>query len=253
MISGSHTFLFDGGEFQPGAGLPLTDRGFRYGMSVFETVAIRSAAALLSGEHLARLEETAAAAKFRPPEGWLETTRALLEHPPIEEGVARIHLTAGDRDGGVARVALLFEEMPIPTDLSTARALTVEFTPALPFGKTGNYWPHFLARPATGEEPILCTPRNLLLGGAMANLFLVLDDALFTPRRPVRCGVVRDWIHAKEAGLTRDDLARARAAFLTNSRFGLCNLTAIDGRELPGDPLVATIWERYRREVLRAG
>src|SRR5882757_8865177 len=147
MISGSHTFLLDGDEFQPGVGLPLTDRGFRYGMSVFETVAIRSAAALLIGEHLARLEETAGAANFRPPERWLKTTRALLEHPPIGEGVVRIYITAGDGEGDSSRVALLFEGTSIPTDLSSARAVTVEFTPALPFGKTGNYWPHFLARP----------------------------------------------------------------------------------------------------------
>lgn len=239
--------------FIANAGLPLSDRGFRYGMSVFETIAIRNGAPLLADEHLTRLSESAAAADFRPPAGWLEATRSLMTRPPVEDGVVRVYLTAGDRDGDVSRVALLFEAMPALTDLAHARAVTVEFAPALPFGKTGNYWPHIRARPPGGEEAILCTPGGLLLGGAMANLFLLIDDVLTTPRRPVRHGIVRDWIGAAEADLTRGDLPRARAAFLTNSRLGLLNLTAIDGRALPGDPLVGILWERYRREVLRAG
>ena len=270
-MPGSPTYLLDGITFQSGAGLPLTDRGFRYGMSVFETIAIRSAAPLLLEPHLALLAKTAAAANFHPPAAWLEATRALLAKPPIEEGVVRIYITAGDRDGEASRVALLFEAMPIPTTLSEARAVTVEFTPALPFGKTGNYWPHLLARPASGEEAILCTPGGHLLGGAMANLFLVIDDKLLTPRHPIRRGIVRNWIsggpgsvraeddtevvppkfHAEEADLTRADLEKARAAFLTNSRLGLCQLTAIDGRTLAGDPRIDALWQHYCTEVLR--
>jgi len=129
----------------------------------------------------------------------------------------------------------------------------VTFTPATPFGKTGNYWPHFLARPASSEEPILCGLDGALLGGAMANLFLVRNGEVFTPAAPIRHGVVRTWIDAIESTLTRADLATADAAFLTNSRFGLCELTAIDDRPLPGNATIAAIWRRYRTEVLRVG
>jgi branched-subunit amino acid aminotransferase/4-amino-4-deoxychorismate lyase len=247
------TFLLDEhGVLLPGAGLPLTDRGFRYGMSVFETIGIRARASLLLDPHLAKLAGSAAAAKFEPPAGWEEIVHARLLAPPIDEGVARIYVTAGDHDGAESRIALLFEEMPIPTEPGRARAVTVDFTPVTPFGKTGCYWPHFLARPGSGEEAILCAPDGRLLGGAMANLFLIRDGRLLTPREPVRRGVVRDWIGGEEANLMRDDLSRADAAFLTNSRIGVLTLTHIDGRELPGNSLVETIWQRYRAEVLRA-
>ncbi|HEY8900239.1 MAG TPA: aminotransferase class IV [Chthoniobacterales bacterium] len=246
------TFLLAGGRFEPADGIPLTDRGFRYGMSVFETVGIRAGRPLLLDAHLATLAASFHAAGFRVPADWSEAARDALLRPAVSEGVARIYGTAGDRDGDESRVALLFEAMPIPTELSRARAVTVAFTPATPFGKTGNYWPHFLARPASGDEAILCAPNGTLLGGAMANLFLVRDGNLLTPRHPVRRGVVRAWTVGIEADLTRADLATAEAAFLTNSRLGLCALTVIDGRELPDHPLVTTTWERYRSEVLRA-
>lgn len=246
------TFLLDcHGILIPGAGLPLTDRGFRYGMSVFETIGVRGNTPLLLDAHLAKLADSAARANFLPRAGWREILRTALLAPPLSEGVARVYITAGDRDDAESRVALLFEEMPIPTSPGSARAVTVEFTPATPFGKTGCYWPHFLARPTSGEEAILCAPDGRILGGAMANLFLVREGRLLTPREPVRRGVVRDWISGEEADLTRADLAHADAAFLTNSRVGVLPLTHIDGRELPGDSLVETIWQRYRAEVLR--
>ncbi len=252
------SLLLKGTSFIAEVGLPLTDRGFRYGMSVFETVALRGGAPLLLEAHLAKIEAASAAASFSPPRDWLPATRAALLRSPIPEGVARIYVTAGDHDGGESRVALLFEALSIPTELSTARARTVAFTPATPFGKTGNYWPHILAQPAGAHAALLCAPDGALLGSAMANLFLIHGGRLLTPQFPVRRGVIREWIFeasgAMETRLTRDDLATAEAAFLTNSRLGLCALAAIDGRELPIDaPPVVALWRRYCTEVLRVG
>lgn len=249
----THAYLLGSAGLIAGAGLPLTDRGFRYGMSVFETIGIRGRAPLLLDAHLAKLAESAAAANFQPPGEWMDAVRAQLLAPSITEGVARIYITAGDHDGAESRIALLFEEMPIPTELGAAYAVTVDFMPVTPFGKTGCYWPHFRARPASGEEAILCAPDGRVLSGAMANLFLIIDGRLLTPREPVRRGVVRNWINGEEVDLTHADLAKANAAFLTNSRLGVLSLTHIDGRELPGDPLVESVWQRYLVEVLRVG
>jgi branched-subunit amino acid aminotransferase/4-amino-4-deoxychorismate lyase len=249
----THAYLLGSAGFVADAGIPLTDRGFRYGMSVFETVAIREGRPLLMEAHLAAVAESSALAQFHPRAHWNEATRSQLLAPPITEGVARIYVTAGDHDGAESRVALLFEAMSIPTELSVTRAVTVPFTPATPFGKTGNYWQHLLARPTTGGEAILVASNGMLLGGATSNLFLVRDGALLTPATPVRQGVVRAWIGGTEAPLTRADLATADTAFLTNSRFGLCEITHIDGRELDGADPIDQLWQRYRMEVLRVG
>jgi len=252
------TFLLGAESFAPAEGIPLTDRGFRYGMSVFETIAIRNHAPLLLDAHLTKLAGSSTGANFRPPLHWPDASFTLLNQPPIPEGVARLYITAGDDWQSGSRVAAIFEAMPIPTVLSRTKAVSVDFTPALPFGKTGNYWPHFAARPKDGSDAILCRPDGRLLGGSMSNLFLILDGALVTPRLSVRRGVVGNWIAFGHNGLehgdlTRDDLPRVTSAFLTNSRMGLCALTSIDGRELEIDPRVESLWARYRREVLRVG
>jgi branched-subunit amino acid aminotransferase/4-amino-4-deoxychorismate lyase len=252
------TYLLGTERFEPAGGIPLTDRGFRYGMSVFETIAIRDGVPLLLDAHLTKLAGSSAGANFRPPLHWPDASSTLLNQPPITEGVARLYITAGDDWQSGSRVAAIFEAMPIPTTLSKTKAIAVDFTPALPFGKTGNYWPHFAARPEDGSDAILCRPDGRLLGGSMSNLFLILDGVLVTPRLFIRRGVVGDWIAFLGEGLdhgdlTREDLTRATSAFLTNSRMGLCALTSIDGRELEIHPLVESIWASYRREVLRAG
>ncbi|MGH8046983.1 MAG: hypothetical protein ACREKL_07030, partial [Chthoniobacterales bacterium] len=81
----THACLLGPAGFIAGAGLPLTDRGFRYGMSVFETIAIRESAPLLLDAHLARLTESATAAGFNPPSEWQSASNAMLTQPPIGE------------------------------------------------------------------------------------------------------------------------------------------------------------------------
>jgi len=253
----AHAFLLGTEGFVSGGALPITDRGFRYGMSVFETVGMWSGTPLLLDAHLDTLVKTSRTAGFLLPEGWRNATAALFGAPPIGEGVGRVYATGGDKEGDVARIAVLFEEMPISDRLSSSQAVTVEFVPPTPFGKTGNYWPHFLARPVSGDEAILCSPGGLVLCGAMANLFLVRDGALFTPERPVRNGVVCQWVldafAVDRTSIRRDELDLMEDAFLTNSRVGIHRLSSIDGRELPGSSLTETVWRKYRAEVLRAG
>jgi branched-subunit amino acid aminotransferase/4-amino-4-deoxychorismate lyase len=253
----AHAFLLGTEGFVSGGAIPITDRGFRYGMSVFETIGIRGGVPLLLDGHLESLDKAAQAPAFPLPNGWREAAAALLSAPPIVEGVGRVYATAGDRDGDTARIAILFEEMPISDRLSSSQAVTVEFVAPTPYGKTGNYWPHFLARPISGDEAILCSPGGLVLCGAMANLFLVQDGALITPERPVRNGVVRQWVFdgfaADQAPIKRDELGLVEDAFLTNSRLGIHRLSSIDGRELPGSSLTEAVWRKYRTEVLRAG
>lgn len=251
------TSLLRDGRFQSGD-LPLSDRGFRYGMSVFETIAILRGRPRLLDAHLARLAETVAAAGFLPPD-WQPAARAALNTPPIAEGVARIYVTAGDHDGAPSRVALLFEALTLPGEFTTAHGVPVPFVPATPFGKTGNYWPHLLAQPANGDQAILHRPDGTLLGGATANLLLFLDGRWLTPAHPTRRGVVCDWVSPMPADLTLADLATAEEICLTNSRVGIVGLSAIshDGpyRSHKSHRSYTTyqsqaLWLRYRAEVL---
>ncbi|MFM8764696.1 MAG: hypothetical protein ACKOEZ_07670, partial [Spartobacteria bacterium] len=54
--------------WKPEESLPLADRGFRYGMSVFETITVVAGRPLLLGKHLERLRRAAGTCGFELPQ-----------------------------------------------------------------------------------------------------------------------------------------------------------------------------------------
>ncbi len=258
-------YLLEGDTWRAGAELPITDRAFRYGMSVFETIAVIDRRPLFLDEHLDRLAAGAAAAELFPPDSWRGFVAALFSENPITTGVVRIYLTGGDFDGGPSRLVALAETMEIPAaaGIATLTATVVEMVPGdLPVVKTGNYWPHLrVQRSAAGrgfDDAIRATSAGRLIGGSMANLFLVRNGGLATPRPApgVRDGVVRGWILARfgasEMTLTVDDLLAADECFFTNSRIGIQSVSSVDTRPCGPPNVAGRIWCAYRESVLHA-
>lgn len=254
-----------GDRFVPGA-LPLTDRGFRYGMSYFETLALHRGRTLFLTEHLTRLER--ASAPFEPPATWRAAAAALLREPPIPDGVARLYITAGDGPPTAPatnpRVTSLLEAFPPVTNHQSPVTLrSVEFTPSpLETVKTANYWPHILAqqtaRSVGADDAILTRPDGRMISGSMSNVFFLRGTELLTP--PLidgpRDGVIRAWVMRNfpttESTLTHTDLPHLTGAFLTNSRIGIRESSRIDDQPFAPSPLIAEITATYQREVLDA-
>ncbi len=257
-------FLLRGDQFEPTTGIPPTDRGFRYGMSVFETIAIHRGKPLFLEAHFERFERSAAS--FAPDPVWREAAAQLLASPPATEGVIRLYITAGNgfpSDPITApRILALAETQSLePGPPTTCRTIAFDPQP-LPAVKTGNYWPHIAAlqraRLAGADEAILTTREGRMISASMGNVFFITNDTLVTP--PLadgpRDGVVRAWISEKfptaERTITRADLPTLDAAFITNSRVGIREIARIDDRPFPPLPLVARIAATYRSEILRA-
>lgn len=259
--------ILDGDRFVPGT-LPLTDRGFRYGMSYFETFALHRGHTLFLTEHLSRIEH--ASASFEPPEEWRAASAALLREPAIPDGVARIYITAGDGSPTDPpfhpRVAAILEASPELTGHDLTRTITtttIEFPHTPTTGlKTGNYWSHILARQAADaagkDDAILTTAHGRMFSGSMSNVFFLRGNQLLTPPLDdgARDGVVRGWVRrnfeATEESVTLDDLPTLSAAFLTNSRIGIQGISRINEHDLAPSDRVTEIRETYRREVLDA-
>jgi branched-subunit amino acid aminotransferase/4-amino-4-deoxychorismate lyase len=218
-------------------------------MSVFETIAVRDDRPLLLEAHLERL-----ALAFRrtgvPPVTGLGT------------GVLRIYLTAGE--GGfdapfAANAHALVEPAEVGWNLPPLR-VAMSAAPYLPRPggwKTGNYWQNIdallSARQAGCDEALLFNPAGMLVGGAMANVFLRIDGRWSTPalETGARDGAVREWVlqtmEASEEILDSDSLRRCSAAFLTNSRIGIRAVSELDGRPL--EVACAEIQRRYFDEI----
>ncbi len=264
MLDASPTaYSLRGNHFAPSPAVPVTDRGFRYGMSVFETIAVHDSRPLFPNEHLDRL--TAAAAHFPLPPRWRDAATHLLNAPPISDGVIRLYVTAGDgspTDPITTPRIFALAETTNPPDPTPATGRTIDFTPQrLPAVKTGNYWPHLAAleaaRATGATEAILTTPGGRMISSSMGNVFFLLSGTLVTPPTSdgARNGVVREWVLANfpttERSVCRTELPSVQSAFLSNSRLGVRPISRIDDRPLPMNPLVEKITTAYRTQVLR--
>ncbi len=240
------------------------DRGFRFGMSVFETLAIWKGQALFEKEHLLRLRDACEAAGFSFPEKL--TPQTLL---PLPDGTLRFYVTAGE--GGFLepvshpRTYAIFDETVFPGEEDIRRGARVLLCRApmpsvLGGHKTGNYWPHVQAlaeaRREQCDEAIVLNAQGAVVSAAMANVFLVSGGRVRTPAREMgaRDGVVRDWVcrhtPVEETLLSVDDLENADECFLTNSRLGVMPVTELAGRRLPGRAIADHLASVYREEVL---
>lgn len=276
---------FDGGRWSETTSIPLTDRALRYGMSVFETIAVSDGNALLAAEHLALLEKNARTLLFpvgsAGPSGPLPGERAdgrlgpavptksdslnppsLPDLPSDSRGMLRIYITAGD--GGPSdpvntpRIFALFEpfsgELP---DQQSARLHSEAVSPFAHGAKTGNYWiqcgAQSDARAEGFDHALLHDNKNRLLSAAMGNLFFVHDGALCTPSSSLalRPGVMRAWVMAHqsvvEVEIAANRLKDAEEVFLTNSRLGVMPLRF--GALEPG-PVGCALRDRCRQEQI---
>lgn len=227
--------------------LPLSDRGYRYGMAVFETMRVDGGHVHFLDEHLQSLAAARDACGFPAVDlaPAAEFLRAAVARK--SSGVARIHLTAGDGGPGEpvthCRVLLGFEQRDpsVPQGCGLQIHAGTHHAGGL---KTHNYWrqtaPLLAARSAGADETLLFDAAGALVSAAMANVFVV-DEAgdLITPALDfgARAGILRAWVcgrrAVRSARIDRNSLLRANEVFLTNSWFGVMPADNLAGRPLP--------------------
>ncbi len=239
------TFLWNGEAFTPETRVALADRGFRYGMMVFETIAAREGRLIFLEEHLARLRAACATTGLSFPEA---AGAALPDLPDLpDRGIARIYVTAGPGAIDAPFVSETYFSWEARLDPRPASyRLPDQTEPTLspwPGLKIGNYWAHARtltqARKSGFDEALLVHPAGELISAAMANLFAVIDGELTTPALSTgaRDGVTRAWVAARrpvrERGFFLAELTAASEIFLTSSGIGIMPVSHLGSRPLP--------------------
>ena len=236
-----------GAAFEPCDSLPLTDRGFRYGMSVFESLRVTRGEAEFFEPHLVRLIQACAEREFAVEETALRAAASLFDAAACD-GFARLYVTAGDgpltAPATQPRVFIVIEDRAAP-DPDDAWEITFHDETHHPlFGglKTANYWPNAnalaLARHRRFDEALLFNDRAELVSACCANVFIRHGDHLSTPARSsgARAGVIREWVVARrkveQRRLRREDVTTADEIFLTNSWLGVQPVATLEGRSL---------------------
>jgi branched-subunit amino acid aminotransferase/4-amino-4-deoxychorismate lyase len=242
----SKSWRWNGKKFVEARSVPLSDRGFRYGMSLFESMRVVNGQPEFFEKHLARMISACAELDFNVSETAVRQAESLLASAGMD-GFARIYVTAGD--GGPVdaasgpRVYVFIEERAEPTEDSFE--ITISDEPYRPtFGglKTANYWFNAAAltraRSSGFDEALLFNDFAELVSACCANVFVVRDDRIATPPRSsgARQGVIREWVIARrkveERRLRREDVVNADEIFLTNSWLGIMPVATVEGRPL---------------------
>ncbi|MGB8168691.1 MAG: aminotransferase class IV [Chthoniobacteraceae bacterium] len=234
-----------GQAFQPCDSVPLSDRGFRYGMSVFESLRVTAGDAEFFDKHTARLIQACAEREIALDEGMLRWVAELFA---AQSGFARIYVTAGDGAPAAAsdasRVFVFLEDRVPPSADDSWEIGFHEESYHPPFGglKTANYWFNCdalaQAKRRGFDEALLFNDRAELVSACMANVFLVRDDKISTPPRSsgARAGVIREWVigrrKVEERRLRREDVVNADEIFLTSSWIGVMPVATLEGRAL---------------------
>lgn len=251
----SLTWLWNHDHFSSQENLPVSDRGFRYGMSVFESLRLHNGHLHFAEEHWARLDAAAKHCLFPLPEALFPHIAPLLKQLSGDWFI-RLYVTAGDgapTDPVVTPRIVLFAEQRVRVP-DTKHHVTITERPftALYGGiKTGNYWENVraltLAKTQHATETLLFNSQAQLVSASMANVFLQIDGRWVTPSLSTECrdGVVRSWVQKHftvlESTLRKEEVLRAESGFLTNSWMGIGVIETLEKRPLTPNREVAAL------------
>jgi branched-chain amino acid aminotransferase len=226
----------------PEARVAASDDGLQRGDGVFEVIRLYAGAPFALGEHLDRIERSAAAIELPVDRAAVEREiEPLLAEFGANEGQLRIVLTRGGR-------RLLFtEDLPVlPETLTLA---SVEYAPS--FILTGvkslsyaaNMQATRLAKGRGAEEAVLVRPDGIVLEAPTSTIFWAgADGALRTPS--IQTGILESITRARllealdveEGSWHLDELLACHEAFLASTSREVQPVTAIDGQDLAAAP-----------------
>lgn len=246
----------------PSQSLSLSDRGLNLADGHFTTMLVREGEVVLWPLHRQRLSQACSRLLMAEPD-WSQVEATLAQATSGQQGlmVAKLLFTRGEQGRGYAaslnqppRVILTLHPYPVhylQWQKLGIRIGVADFVlgnqPALAGLKTLGRTEQVLHRAevdaSLADELLALDVQGRILETSAANLFLCQDRVLLTPslHRGGVAGVMRQHIVrlAPELGwqvvirdLTRPDLDRADAAFISNSLMGLVPVTELAGRAL---------------------
>jgi branched-chain amino acid aminotransferase len=247
--------------------VPIFDRGFLYGDSIYEVFRVFGSKPFLLAEHLERLEHSAAGLAMRiPPRGEIECAIAeTLAASGEPEAYVRIVVTRGAGDIGLdpsladaPRLIVIVRKVHAPppeTYRDGVEVAIVGRSRVDPTVKSGNYLVSVMAvaeaRRRGAFEAILTDGVGRIVEGGSSNFFCISGGRMRTP--PLSAGILEgitrravialcrgNGIAVDEVPLWPVDLKRSDEALLTSSVRGVVPIVRADGQPI-GDGKVGSI------------
>lgn len=259
----------------PADSVPVTDRGLHYGDGLFETLAVRGAAAEFTRYHIERLARGCSVLGLPPPDAPMLEREIATAAAALREGVLKLIVTRGassrgyrpPQDGAPTRLLIGYESPAHPAEWGEQGvrvrvcATRLSRNRRLAGLKHLNRLEQVLARAEWSDpevaEGLMLDDEDHVVCATSANLFVANPEGLVTPRIDEAgiAGVVRrvlmeiaarDGIAVVERPLRLDELREASELMLSNSVIGLWRVKEIEGRPLRADAL----WRRLREALI---
>ncbi len=267
--------------------VPVLDRGFLYGDSVYEVVRTANGRPFMLEEHLDRMRRSAAMIYFEMPWTDQEISRRLLQLRgalPAAECYFRIVATRGpgpislypDGSGEPGLYVIGTPLQPYPAHLyrdgcrvAVVHRLRNNPRALDPRAKTGNYLNNMLglveAKRQGADDALFLNAEGHLTEATTANVWIAERGRVFTPpvAEGLLAGITRGWllsrlpergVAAAEATIDLDRLLRADEVFLSGTVKGIMPVTLIDGGPVgsgkPG-PVARRGMELYQEALAR--
>ena len=247
------------GEIAPTAEtvIALPDDGLYRGDGVFEVIRLYGGRPYALGDHLDRLERSAAAIELAVERDRLEPEiEALLDRNGDADAQLRLLITRGGR-----RIALI---EPLVDWGETVSLATVTYAPSviLTGVKSLSYGANMqatrIAKGRGADEALLVRPDGVVLEAPTSTIFWVVDDELVTPALEtgildsITRRVLLERLEVSEGSYTVDQLAGAGEAFLASTTREVQPISAIDERTLATGPRTAEAQEAFASELAAA-
>jgi branched-chain amino acid aminotransferase len=222
--------------------VPLRDDGLYRGDGAFEVIRLYEGRPFALGDHLDRLERSAAAIQLEFDRGALEREiEGLLKAVGAADGQMRLIVTRGGR-----RIAAT---EPLPAHGETLRVATVTYSPNVilngvkSLSYAANMQATRLAEAQGADEAILVQPDGSVLEPPTSSIFWVSPQgSLRTPAldNGVLESITRDRLvkalDIEEGAWPVADLRAAKEAFLASTTREIQAVSAIDNQELAEAP-----------------
>jgi len=226
------------------ARIPANDDGLLRGDGVFEVIRLYAGQPFALGEHLDRLERSAAAIELTVERDALEPEiAALLDQFGEHEAQLRLVITRGGR-----RLAFT-EDLPAYASRESTSLAAVTYSPSVilngvkSLSYAANMQASRLAHGRGADEAVLVRPDGIVLEAPTSTTFWVTSGgALRTPSLDVgilasitRDRLVRE-LEVEEGAYPLDDLLGASEAFLASTVREVQAISAVDETEMPECP-----------------
>jgi branched-chain amino acid aminotransferase len=281
----------DGAILEPEAAMvPVTDRGFLYGDSVYEVMRTSGGAPVDLAPHLDRLAHSAQAIALRLPERSriVAAIHATLQAAGNAESYVRVVVTRGSGEIGLdtaladtPRLIVMVRPLKRPAAelyRTGIRLRCVHLDPAArravaPGIKTGNYLTNIMAmheaRAQGADDALICDTDGRVTEGSSFNVFVVQGERILTPARDVGllAGITREriiqlargqGIDVVETMLRPDDVRHADEVFITSTIRGVLPVAMVDETPLrrplvgPMTQRITALYEDHLAEQARA-